>query len=162
VVFATAHLTGSWNGTRPHQGQAADALTAASRRTAAAAAWLRETFAEAQDTSAAAVVVAFHADPNFDRPPAHVSRQPFEPFLSALEEEAERFRRPVLVIHGDSHEYTVDRPVVRRTTGARLDHVTRLIVPGSPNVGWARIVVNRTPAVSFSFDPRVISRWKYW
>ena len=69
---------------------------------------------------------------------------------------------PVLVLHGDHHEYTVDRPLVRHTTGRRLENLTRLQVPGSPDVGWVRVVVTPGVADPFVFEERLIPRWKYW
>lgn len=74
---------------------------AAKRRTEAAVAWLRDTFADARTRDASAVVIGFHANPRFDSPVADEYRQTYEPFLTALEEEVEQFAKPVLVAHGD-------------------------------------------------------------
>ena len=73
------------------------------------------------------------------------ARRAYEPFAAALEEEVERFGKPVLAVHGDDHELIVDYPLVRRTTGRWLANLTRLEVPGSPDVGWVRVVVTRAP-----------------
>lgn len=162
LVFATVHLVGSWNALRPFPERTADDDAAARRRTAAASVWVRETFAEARAANASAVVLAFHADPGFKEPPSDSYRQYYEPFLITLEEEAARFQRPVLVIHGDNHEYTVDRPLVRRMTGRHLENLTRLEVPGSPQVGWVRVVVTPGAENPFSFEEHVVPSWKYW
>jgi hypothetical protein len=76
--------------------------------------------------------------------------------------QAERFGGPILLVHGDQHEYLVDRPLVRRTTGQRLDNVTRLQVPGSPHVGWVRVIVRPGAEEPFLFESRIVPRWKYW
>jgi hypothetical protein len=162
IVFATVHLPGSWNAKKPFPDRTPADDEAARRRTDAAVAWLRETFAEAAAAAAPAVVLAFHAAPGLEDPVEHRYRQAYEPFLLALEEEAERFARPVLLAHGDDHEYTVDHPLVRRTTGRRLDNVTRLEVPGSPRVGWVRVIVTPAAAHPWAFEPHVVPRWKYW
>jgi hypothetical protein len=162
VVFATVHLVGSGNGTESYPGRTARDDDAVIKRTAAAAAWIRETFAGARTTGASAVVIGFHANPSFERSPGDSERETYEPFLTALEEEVEAFGRPVLVVQGDDHIYIVDHPLVRRTTGRRLDNLTRLQVPGSPRVGWVRVVVTPGPIVSFAFEQRVVPRWKYW
>ena len=162
LLFATVHLVGSRNGFKPFPRRSAEDDEAARRRTEAAAAWLRETFVEARNTGASAVIVGFQANPDFEEPAAHRSRQNFEPFLTALEEETERFGRPVLVVHGDGHEYIVDHPLLRRTTGRRLEQLTRMQVPGSPLVGWVRVTVQPGAAAPFSFEPHVLPRWKYW
>ena len=74
----------------------------------AAATWIRESFAAATTSNAAAVVIALHGSV-FDEEPK--DREPFQPFLIALREEVERFTRPVLVTHGDAHVFTVDQPL---------------------------------------------------
>jgi hypothetical protein len=35
-------------------------------------------------------------------------------------------------------------------------------VPGSPSVGWVRVVVTPGVQPSFTFEPRVVPGWKYW
>lgn len=162
LVFATVHLIGSGNGTERFPGRGPQDDEAVINRTAAATAWLHETFGEAKTAGAAAVILGFHANPSFERSPGDPERERYEPFLTALEEEVEAFGKPVLVAQGDDHIYLVDHPLVRRTTGRRLENLTRLQVPGSPNVGWVRVVVTPGAAPSFTFEERVVPRWKYW
>ena len=135
---------------------------AARTRTAAAVAWLRETFAEARKSGAAAVVLAFHASPELTAPADDPYRQAYEPLLATLEAEAVEFGKPVLLLHGDQHELIVDQPLVDRATGQRIANVTRLEVPGSPDVGWVRVTATAGPAPTFSFEARVIDRFKLW
>jgi hypothetical protein len=96
VIFATVHLVGSGNGLRPFPGRTAGDDEEVRRRSEAGAAWLRETFAEATAEGAPAVVIGFHGNPGFGLPVEHVERRAYEPFLAALEEEVERFSKPVL------------------------------------------------------------------
>jgi hypothetical protein len=152
LVFATVHLIGSGNGRWLFPNRTEDDITASRTRTEAAAAWLRETFSQATSEQAPAVVVATQGNV-FDEEPK--DREPFEPFLTALREEAARFGRPVLVAHGDQHEYTVDRQL-------GLANLARLEVPGSPNVGWVRVTVTPRAREPFAFEPHVIPRWKLW
>ena len=162
VVFATLHIVGSDNGFERFPGREAADDDEARRRTAAATAWMRATFEEARGSSAAAVVLAFHGNPSFEAPVDDPERQCFEPFLAALEEEVERFPGPVLAVHGDQHVYIVDQPLLRRTTGARLANFTRVQVPGSPAVGWVHVVVTPGAEPPFTFERRIVPRWKYW
>jgi hypothetical protein len=162
VVFATVHIVGSRNGLGPLAGPSLSGAAEVRRRTEGAAAWVRQAFAEARARSAPAVVIAFQAFPFFERAAGDQARQPFEPFLLALEEEVERFGRPVLAVHGDFHEYVVDQPLIRRTTGRRLSTFTRMQVPGSPDVGWVRVVVRPGAPAPFSFESRVVPRWRFW
>ncbi len=161
IVFATVHIVGSKNGMKPFPARTGADDDASRRRTEAAAAWVRETFAEARNLNASAVVISFHGNAALEEPD-DPGRQAFEPFITAVEEEAERFARPVLLAHGDGHDYIVDHPLVRRTTGQRLENLTRLQVPGSPLVGWVRVVVNAGAENPFAFEEHVVPRWKYW
>jgi hypothetical protein len=162
IVFATAHLPGSRNGGEAFPGRTEADDTASRRRVEAAAAWLREAFSTARARRARAVFVAFHTDLHLDLEVEHPERQALEPFVAALEEESERFDGSVVFAHGDDHQYTVDRPLVRHTTGRRLANVTRLEVPGSPDVGWVRVVVAPQGRDPFTFEEHVIPRWQYW
>ncbi len=152
VVFATVNLPGSRNATRPFPGRTAADDDGVRRRTEAAAAWARAAFAEARATNARAVVLAFQANMGIEK--RNKWGQAFEPFVLAVEEEARRFGKPVLLAHGDGHVYIVDHPLIG------IANVTRLQVPGSPQVGWVRVVV--TPDTKFQFTNIVVPRWKYW
>ncbi len=156
VVFATVHLVGSRNGYSPFPGRTAADDQAVKLRTEAATVWMRETFAEAGATDARAVVLAFHANPSFEAPVSNGYRRSYEPFLSTLAEEVARFGRPVLVVQGDDHVFLVDHPL------GKLPHLTRLQVPGSPRVGWVRVVVTPGADSPFAFEQHVVPRWKYW
>jgi hypothetical protein len=160
LVFATIHIVGSGNFTEPFPGRTAADDRESTRRLEAALAWLRQTFAQAKSQSATAVVIAFHADPGFDWPAA--GQAPFRPLLDVFEDEAVAFGKPVLLIHGDSHDFTTDHPLKARGTRQTITHVTRLEVPGSPRVGWVRVVVTPGAAPSFAFEQRLVPRWKYW
>ena len=161
-LLATVDLPGSKNGLERFDAPPAPEVAAWRRRTLAAAEWTRATFAEARAAGSAGVILAFHAEMGLHAPATDAYRQAYEPFLTVLEEEAESFGGPVLLVHGDGHEYTVDKPLVRRTTGRRLENVYRLEVPGSPILGWVRVTVTPGRPDPFSFEQRVLSRWKYW
>lgn len=162
IVFATVHLVGSQNGLDEFYGRRSRDDAEVSRRTAAATAWLLSTFAFADSVGAKAVVIATHADLDFAPTDDGAYRQGFEPFLESLEHAVEQFGRPVLLIHGDSHEYIVDRPLVNRATGRSLGNFTRLEVIGSTDVGWVEVTVDTTAADPFSFTLHRVPMWKFW
>ncbi len=162
ITFATVHLVGSGNGQTRNPARKPEENAEITRRTEAAALWVKETFAAAMASGAPAVVIALHGAPGFNLPADNPHRRMYEPFLEALEVEVERFGKPVFAIHGDDHEYTVDRPLSRRTTGQVLENFTRLMVPGSPDVGWVRVVVTPGAATTLAPEARVVPRFKYW
>ncbi len=181
IVFATFHLVGSRNATEAFPGRTAADDRAGARRTAAAAAWLRATFDEARESGAKGVFLALHAA-FFDRPdeqarpapggPEAASgggsdpegdeyRRAYEPFLGALAEEVAAFDGPVVLAHGDDHEFVVDSPLTDPATGRPIENFTRLEVMGSPDVGWVHVAVD-TAGPAFRYAPRRIPGWKIW
>ena len=54
----------------------------------------------------------------------------FTKFKAALEEEVTAFDGPVLLVHGDSHTFRMDRPVISET---RPLNFTRVETFGSPH-----------------------------
>ena len=162
IVFATVHLVGSKNGLETFPGRTVSNDAEPIRRTAAATAWLRATFAHADSVDALGIVIAMHADPGFYAPVVDDYRQAYEPFLETLELAVEGFGGPVLLVHGDNHEYTIDTPLVRRTTGRVLQNFTRLEVFGSPDVGWVNVTVDTTTTDLFRFTPHRVPRWMIW
>ena len=162
LLFACVNLPGSRNARDPFPGRTNTDDDAADRRTAADVAWLKGTFAEATARDAQAVIIAFHADAGLENPTDDAYRQAYDPFLEILENETAHFGKPVLVIHGDHHEFRVDHPLTQRSTGRRLDNFTRLEVPGSPRVGWVRVIVTPGSDIPFRFEAHVLPAWKYW
>jgi hypothetical protein len=160
LVFATIHVVGSGNFTQRFPARTDADDQESHRRLEAALAWFHETFARAKSQSATAVVVAFHADPGFTGTTA--DRAPFRALLDVFEDEAAAFDKPVLLVHGDSHHFITDHPLKTRATNQTIGKVTRLEVPGSPLVGWVRVVVTPGATPSFAFEQRLVPRWKYW
>lgn len=152
VVFATIHAVGSLNGLVPFPTRTAEDDTEADRRIVASVAWIRGTFAEARSRQAVAVVVATQADPW--AVPANAVRTGFEEILATLREEAEAFGRPVLFIHGDTHQLRLDRPFWNQNASA--PNLLRLETYGSPDVGWIQVHVDPGDRSPFSFTPRQI------
>jgi hypothetical protein len=154
IVFATVDMIGTKNGMRQFPARTPEDDAGSRRRTAAASAWVRETFAEAMRAGARAVVIGFHANADLEEPPGDY-RNAYQPFISTLEQEAAQFGRPVLLVHGDGHEYIVDHPL-------RPRNLTRMQVPGSPLVGWVRVTVRDDANNPFAFEEHVVPRWKYF
>jgi hypothetical protein len=142
VVFATLHIIGSnnnlgrtaisptWIGCIPHS------------------AW-RATAALARSCSRS------QADPPFPRGIDGAVLKPdtgFEDFIAVLESEAIVFDRPILVIHGDTHTFRVDKPMVTKKDSTVIENIQRLEVPGSSDSHWVRVSIDPTrPNSFFSF-----------
>lgn len=162
VLFVTAHMVGSWNSGEPFDGRTEAHDGESRRRSQAAVAWLESSFERARSDGAAAVVVAFHVAPGFLMPPGHERREGYEEFIAALEREAAGFDRPILLIHGDDHAFVVDQPLTDRETGENLEHVYRLQVMGSPQVGYVLVEVQPGDPEPFRYTPRhMLPGWRW-
>lgn len=121
--------------------------------------WLHQAFQAAVQSNSPALVVAMQADPGFEVPAAdraakHVDG--FDPLLAALATEARAFAKPVVILHGDSHVYRFDNPLVDPATGQPVPNVTRIETFGSPNVGWVRVTLDPAAPTFASAEPHQV------
>jgi hypothetical protein len=154
VVFATLHVVGSRNGLGTFDGRTEAHDAEVRRRTDAALAWMRETFEQAVGLGAPAVVLAIHGNPW--EAPWGAGRTGFEELLEALAAEARAWGRPVLLVHGDTHTFRVDRPL-DGPDGEPVENVTRLETYGEPDVGWVEVAVQPGGDPVFTVAGREIS-----
>jgi hypothetical protein len=147
VTFATLHVVGSNNnlGRTPQ----ADADYAA--RNAADLAWLAETFAAARDS--AGVMLFMQANP-FNGDPAELTG--FRDFLAALERETLAFGRPVVLVHGDSHYFRIDKPLLATTSKRRIEDFTRVETFGTDDVHWVRVSIDPRDPEVFTFRQEIV------
>ena len=170
VTFATAHVVGSDD----NLGDVAPDPAEWAARDAARTAWLRETFAEARRRGSAGVMVVGQGNPGFDEsdPTRAPVRDPqtllgpqgpdgFTAFLRVLREETIAFGRPVVFVHGDSHVFRIDKPLLD-AEGRRIQHFTRVETPGdhaedgSNDVQWIRALVDARDPEVFAFEHEVV------
>jgi hypothetical protein len=112
--------------------------------------WLDLAFRSARERGLKGVVVVMHANPWGG---AGKPRRGFDELLATLGARARAFDGQVLLVHGDTHHYRVDRPLLDGATGA-LANFMRVEVFGSPFVNWVRIRVSEEGgAISFAAEP---------
>lgn len=145
VSFIVAHVVGSGNNYRADHPPSMEEF---GRRNAANLAFMKESFAEAIATDAAAVAVVIHANPDFESG----GSQGFKDFLAVMSDFLSEYHRPVVCIHGDSHYYRIDKPFKNRE-GHTFMHFTRMEVFGSPNVAGVFVSVDPKDPQVFSFRP---------
>ena len=156
VVFTALHLVGSKNALAGFPARTREDDAEVARRTAAAIAWMGEGFRVARETDAPALLIALHGNPHFETDQSADPPGPYTGFLRALSEETSAFRRPVLLVHGDSHYFRIDKPLIGPESGRRLDNFTRLEVFGSPHMHWVRVRVDPGDPQVFRFRQEII------
>ena len=124
------------------------------RRNEANLGWMREGFERAAAEESSALMVVLQANPGFELPPEE--RTGYNDLLAALEEETVAFGKPVVLVHGDTHTFRIDKPMASSTSGERVENFTRLETFGSPTVGWVRAGVDTSDPEVFTFEPEIV------
>lgn len=147
VMLVLLHVVGSENNRRPRN---AAAMAEWRHRSEANRKLLREATRVAQQTQARAMVLFFHANPLFER----ASPSPgFAPLLTDLEQLLASYPGLVLAIHGDTHRFQFNQPLVRNRSAVKgAERLWRLEVPGSPFLGGVWVSVTQDPAEPFAIS----------
>lgn len=168
VMFVTLNMPGgSNNDTAPWTGSFSDPAAQAQEvadRAGANIRWLHKAFDSAVAHHAGAVVVALQAD-MWD-PAALVAAggsglDQYTPFVQELADLSVRFRRPVLLLNGDTHLYFSDHPLADPSSATGVIHhtqavpnLTRIVVQGSTNAPaeWLRLFIDPRKSQVFSWQ----------
>jgi hypothetical protein len=154
VRFVGLHVVGSNNNFGQPPASSAAEYTA---RNAANLAWLQQSFTKAAAEGSRALMIVIQANPNFELARTDARRAGFNDFLTALEQQTIAFGRPVVLVHGDSHYFRIDKPMVGTQSGRRVEHFTRVETFGELDNHWLHVTVApRNPNV-FAFDQRIVA-----
>lgn len=152
VTFATMHVVGS-NNNRPttlDNGTVVGDEEEYKARNDANLEWLSETFDQAKENKSPGVMLVIQAN-IFEEDTKNPSG--FAEFKAALEDEVRSFDGSVVLVHGDSHTFRIDKPVISNN---RLLNFTRVETFGSPDVHWVRASVDARDEEVFSFEPELV------
>ncbi len=151
VMFVALHVPGSNNNFEPRNLATASEYFA---RNSANIAWLDAAFAKAKADGAKALVIALQADLWDTRQtlPELPAASGFIDTIKAVERGAKAFDKPVLLINGDAHFFTVTP--FYDTRFKPVPKVTRLQVMGEKEIGAVRVIVDPDNAEApFAFQP---------
>ncbi len=109
----------------------------------------------------AGIMIVFQGDLGFDVPETEEvdeSRLPgrdgYGQFLDKLIEETKAFAGQVVIVHGDTHFFKIDKPLATATS--LIPNLTRVQTFGSPNVHWIKVSVDTSSRDVFSFHPMIV------
>ena len=174
IVFATLNMPGSNNNKIldekdcAHKSARTPAQCEASNaeyldRDAANIGWLQQAFKTAKAQKARGLVLVIQADPGFDLPETEdkdESQAPgvsgYRSFINSVVQETEQFAGQVLLVHGDTHFFKVDKPLYSPTKV--LANLTRLQTFGSPLIHWVRVTVEPKNPNVFSISPVMVKQ----
>ena len=170
VLFVTLHVIGSNN----NLGRTPEMDAEYSERTAANLAWMRQAFDLATRSGTRAIMIIAQANPRFENswPPDMQQRYMlaglgfkspetrratgFDEFLAALEKETVAFGKPVVYVHGDSHLFRVDKPLVGARSRRIIENFTRVETFGYPYTHWVRAIVDPKDPNVFRFRQEIV------
>lgn len=170
VTFVTLHIVGS----NDNLGRNAEMDAEHAERSAAAIAWMRAAFASARADGSRGLVILTQANPGFEshwpasllgryfrnfsgvKPPSPPKPSGYDRLLEELAEEMETFNKPTAFIHGDTHLFRIDKPLVSRTTSRAFEHFTRMETFGAPETHWTRVIVNPADPQLFTFKAGMV------
>jgi hypothetical protein len=123
--------------------------------------WMNAAFAKATKDGDKGVMIVIQADPGFDIPETEEvdeSRLPdrdgYAGFLDAMIAATKAYKGQVVLVHGDTHYFKLDKPLANATH--MLANFTRLETFGSPNVHWVKVDVDANSRDVFTFLPMIV------
>jgi hypothetical protein len=120
--------------------------------------WLAAGFAYAKTVGAKGVLVLWQADPNFNNE-HHLtdtrSWDAYADYVNALRAETIAFAGQVVLVHGDSHYFIMDKPL-DNAQGGVLANFTRVETFGSRNTHWVSATIDEDNPNLFVFEPRLV------
>jgi hypothetical protein len=184
VTYATVNVQGSCNNLCDTSPSTKDPGSEYDLRNKADLQWLQDTFDEATGNGSAGVMIVWQADPGFDtsgfqgapkRDPLTLvqtdvpaSQDGIHDVLSKLRELTIGFKKPVVLVHGDSHYFLVDKPLLD-SSGRLVENFTRVETFGdntftSPphpewdnnHVAWVKALVDPQSRDVFAFQPQIV------
>lgn len=147
VLFASLHIVGSNNGLLPQSHKTSESEYF--KRNKANVAWLKTIFQRAEDIDAKALVLAFHA--NMFAPP--LTPDGFHDVRALIGMLGDEFGKPVLLVHGDHHQFVVDRPYLPKIARKPGAHITRLQTFGWPDAKAIKITIDTARSDMFTYQP---------
>lgn len=126
-------------------------------RNAANLAWLKDSFAYATVENRRALMLIIQANPFPERGSTNRVHPGFREFLAALEQETVTFEKPVVLVHGDSHYFRIDKPLYGAQSKRRIENFTRVETFGNPDVHWLRVTADPADPNVFTFRPQLVS-----
>jgi len=169
VVFATFHTVGS----NDNFGRIPEMDTEHVERTAANIAWLKKAFAAAKASNAPGLVLMTQANVGFEshwtpslkaryvrsagaQPPKETKPTGYDQFVNALADEMEGFGKPTVFIHGDTHLYRINKPLLSKKSKRFFQNFTRIEVFGDPDTHWVRVTVDPANPGLFTAEPAIV------
>ena len=121
--------------------------------------WLQEGFAYAKQIGAKGVLIDWQADPNFNNEQHQTNPHEWDAlpdYVNELRAETLAFPGQVVLVHGDSHYFKVDKPLTR-PGGKVLGNFTRVETFGASSTDWVQATIDPNSRNLFTFEPMIVA-----
>ena len=151
-LFVNLHITGSNNNFERDDSAKQEYYA----RNQANLSWIDQAFKLATSKKYSGIVLFYQADMFYSPTQATDLTSGYRDTLQTLTTHAQAFKKPVLLIHGDSHRLIIDQPLKSIEQKNILENVLRLQVMGAEQVQAVEVQVNPAAQQPFSFTPILI------
>lgn len=151
-LFVNIHIPGSNNNNEGSESAIKEYID----RNQANLAWIDQAFNLATQRNMNGIIFAYQADMFYKPSQLTGSDSGYRDTLESLISRSELFKKPVLLIHGDSHRLKIDQPLYRKNQKKVLENVLRLQVMGADQVQAVEVQVNPSQEQPFSFRPIIL------
>jgi len=126
------------------------------KRNKANLAWIDHTFKVATEKKLAGIIFAFQADMFTGQIQSDDLANGYHDTVLSLSNHAEKFKKAVLLIHGDTHRLRIDQPLKTSDKKYVLENVIRVELMGEDEIQALEITVNAEQNSPFSFRPLIL------
>ncbi|QWD97704.1 hypothetical protein C2740_04860 [Polynucleobacter sp. MG-5-Ahmo-C2] len=151
-LFVNLHIPGSNNNFERDESAKQEYYA----RNQANLSWIEKAFDRANRKHYAGIVFSYQADMFYSPNQTTDLTSGYRDTLQAFSMHAQAFKKPVLLVHGDSHRLIIDQPLKTNNQKYTLENVLRLQVMGAEHVQAVEIQVNPSALQPFSFKPILI------
>ncbi len=149
VSFGTVHLVGTNNFFIPDSKNFNREFY---ERDNANANWLNEIFEHARQNNSAGIILFTQADMFSPNKPS----SGFTHFLEVLKKLTIDFKKPVVLVNGDSHKFLIDKPFIDESSHRAISNFTRIQVFGEYDIHAVKISVNPNDPVFFHVEQLLV------
>ena len=154
VLFVNLHIPGSNNNFERDEAAKAEYR----ERNQANLSWIKRAFDLASTKQYVGLVIFYQADMFYTGKEPSDPESGYRDTLLSLSKHAEELKKPILLIHGDSHRLIIDQPLKTPDQKHALENVLRLQVMGAELIQGVEIEVDPKSEQPFSFTPILLKQ----
>ncbi len=150
VLFVGLNVPGSNNAIVNPRKPSAEYL----QRARANRAWLAQAYARAREARLAGIMIVIQANPQLRAANAGHAPPGYQELIEQLRAETMNYAGQVVLVHGDTHNFRIDQPLLDPRTREPLKNFTRVETFGSPIIGWIKANADASTPQVFRFEAR--------